>query len=447
MSLMSRVRDIDDAPAGSTEPNGGALEKLKEQMQTFVSTDEIASIMVEQPSRARNELKSACRQVFEGAMWAAVPLHVREQLVEELIDMVFGFGPLESLLADETVTEIMVNGPDAVFFERDGRLYPSDQRFADEGQLRALVDRVLGPLGRRIDEASPMVNARLPEGHRVHVIIPPLALDGPVMTVRKFAKRVMTLDDMVERGSFDERMRTFLVWAVRARKSIAVSGGTGSGKTTLLNALSCELSPEERIITIEDSAELRFLEHPHVVRLEARPRNAEGTGEVTIRDLVTNALRMRPDRIVVGECRGAEALDMLQAMKTDHPGSMTTVHANDPGNAISRLRTMVGYADGDLSREVIVQQIAESLQGGLVVHVERLRDGSRRVTSIVAIDPLPEGSAVIPRAELFLFEAEGLDAYGGVAGSWRACGVQPQRIKERMRAMGVWYDPAWFFEQ
>ena len=382
MSLMSRVRDIDDAPAGSTEPNGGALEKLKEQMQTFVSTDEIASIMVEQPSRARNELKSACRQVFEGAMWAAVPLHVREQLVEELIDMVFGFGPLESLLADETVTEIMVNGPDAVFFERDGRLYPSDQRFADEGQLRALVDRVLGPLGRRIDEASPMVNARLPEGHRVHVIIPPLALDGPVMTVRKFAKRVMTLDDMVERGSFDERMRTFLVWAVRARKSIAVSGGTGSGKTTLLNALSCELSPEERIITIEDSAELRFLEHPHVVRLEARPRNAEGTGEVTIRDLVTNALRMRPDRIVVGECRGAEALDMLQAMNTGHDGSLTTLHANSPTDVVARLTTMVRYAV-DLPVDVIESNVASAFD--LIVQTARSLDGTRFVSELAEL--------------------------------------------------------------
>lgn len=382
MSLMSRVRDIDDAPAGSTEPNGGALEKLKEQMQTFVSTDEIASIMVEQPSRARNELKSACRQVFEGAMWAAVPLHVREQLVEELIDMVFGFGPLESLLADETVTEIMVNGPDAVFFERDGRLYPSDQRFADEGQLRALVDRVLGPLGRRIDEASPMVNARLPEGHRVHVIIPPLALDGPVMTVRKFAKRVMTLDDMVERGSFDERMRTFLVWAVRARKSIAVSGGTGSGKTTLLNALSCELSPEERIITIEDSAELRFLEHPHVVRLEARPRNAEGTGEVTIRDLVTNALRMRPVRIVVGECRGAEALDMLQAMNTGHDGSLTTLHANSPTDVVARLTTMVRYAV-DLPVDVIESNVASAFD--LIVQTARSLDGTRFVSELAEL--------------------------------------------------------------
>ena len=383
MSLMSRVRDVDDAPAPVPDSDGGALDRLKEHVQMFVSIDEIAAIMADQPSRARNELKSACRQAFESAVWAGVSEQDRQRLTDDLVDAVFGFGPLESLLADESVTEIMVNGPADVFFERDGRLCRSEQRFADEGQLRALIDRVLGPLGRRIDEASPMVNARLPEGHRVHVIIPPLALDGPVMTVRKFAKRVMTLGDMVATGSFDEGMRTFLMWAVRARKSIAVSGGTGSGKTTLLNALSCELSPSERIITIEDSAELRFLEHPHVVRLEARPRNAEGTGEVTIRELVINALRMRPDRIVVGECRGAEALDMLQAMNTGHDGSMTTLHANSPADVVSRLTTMVRYAV-DLPVDVIESNVASAFE--VVVQTARSLDGSRFVSDVAELE-------------------------------------------------------------
>ena len=445
MSLRGRVLAVDGGCAQRDHVRPFGLEDLRSQIQRYVSIDDIASMMAENPGRARNELKCACRQSFEDASWASLSEDRRRTLVEQLVDEVFGFGPLQPLLADDEVTEIMVNGPDSVYFEREGKLHRSDQRFASVDQLRALIDRILGPLGRRVDEASPLVNARLPEGHRVHVVIPPLALDGPVMTVRKFAKRVMRLEDMVAQGSFDQVMRQCLVWAVRARRSIAVSGGTGSGKTTLLNALSCALPQSERIITIEDSAELRFLEHPHVVRLEARPRSAEGTGEVPIRELVINALRMRPDRIVVGECRGAEAIDMLQAMKTDHPGSMTTVHANDPANAISRLRTMVGYADGDLSREVIVQQIAESLQGGLIVHVERLRDGRRKVTSIVAVDSLPEGSLVIPRSELFSFEVEGVDAAGAIAGSWRARGVQPQRIKERMRTAGAWYDPAWFF--
>lgn len=382
MSLMSRVRDVDGTPSSAPDSGDAALEALKERIQTFVSIDEIAAIMAEQPGRARNELKSACRQAFEDAAWAGVPERERQRLTDDLIDTVFGFGPLESLLADESVTEIMVNGPADVFFERDGRLCRSEQRFADDGQLRALIDRVLGPLGRRIDEASPMVNARLPEGHRVHVIIPPLALDGPVMTVRKFAKRVMTLDDMEATGSFDGAMRAFLVWAVRARKSIAVSGGTGSGKTTLLNALSCELSPSERIITIEDSAELRFLEHPHVVRLEARPRNAEGTGEVTIRDLVTNALRMRPDRIVVGECRGAEALDMLQAMNTGHDGSLTTLHANSPADVVSRLTTMVRYAV-DLPVDVIESNVASAFE--VIVQTARALDGSRFVSNVAEL--------------------------------------------------------------
>lgn len=382
MSLMSRVRDVDDAPSLAPAPGDGALEQLKEHIQAFVSIDEIAAIMAQQPSRARNELKSACRQAFEGAAWAGVSERERQRLTDDLIDTVFGFGPLEPLLADESVTEVMVNGPSDVFFERDGRLCRSGQRFADEGQLRALIDRVLGPLGRRVDEASPMVNARLPEGHRVHVIIPPLALDGPVMTVRKFAKRVMTLDDMQATGSFDDTVRTFLVWAVRTRKSIAVSGGTGSGKTTLLNALSCELSPSERIITIEDSAELRFLEHPHVVRLEARPRNAEGTGEVTIRDLVINALRMRPDRIVVGECRGAEALDMLQAMNTGHDGSLTTLHANSPSDVVSRLATMVRYAV-DLPVDVIESNVASAFD--VVVQTARALDGSRFVSDVAEL--------------------------------------------------------------
>lgn len=409
MSLMSRVRDIDDVPTLAASADDNALERLKEHIQRFVSTDDIAAIMAEQPSRARNELKSACRQAFEDASWAGVSQREQQRLTDGLIDMVFGFGPLESLLADDSVTEIMVNGPSDVFFERDGRLHRSEQRFADEGQLRALIDRVLGPLGRRIDEASPMVNARLPEGHRVHVIIPPLALDGPVMTVRKFAKRVMTLDDMVATGSFDEAMRTFLVWAVRARKSIAVSGGTGSGKTTLLNALSCELPPSERIITIEDSAELRFLEHPHVVRLEARPRNAEGTGEVTIRDLVINALRMRPDRIVVGECRGAEALDMLQAMNTGHDGSLTTLHANSPADVVSRLATMVRYAV-DLPVDVIESNVASAFE--VVVQTARALDGSRFVSDVAEL-VYDGGKRCCKVRPLFMREAVGVvDARG-----------------------------------
>lgn len=377
MSLMERATKAGGGSRDARSRCERDLEILKAQVHALLPVDDIAAMIRESPGRARNELRSACRRAFEDPAWAALSDERRWALVEELLDATFGFGPLEALLADGSVTEIMVNGPRDVYFERDGRLHRSDQTFADEGQIRALIDRVLGPLGRRIDEASPLVNARLPEGHRVHAVIPPLALDGPVLTIRKFARKVMTLEEMEAAGSMDGAMRQCLMWAVRARKSVAVSGGTGSGKTTLLNALSCVLPESERIITIEDSAELRFFEHAHVVRLEARPRNAEGTGEVTIRDLVINALRMRPDRIVVGECRGPEALDMLQAMTTGHDGSMTTLHANSPVDAIARLTTMVRYAV-DLPVDVIEANVASAFD--LVVQTARALDGSRFVS-------------------------------------------------------------------
>ncbi|MEG1398090.1 MAG: ATPase, T2SS/T4P/T4SS family, partial [Raoultibacter sp.] len=331
MSLLERVRAAgNEVPGGHRQTRAQLLEDIKARLQKRLSVDKIARLMTDNPQQAKNEIRSACRAVFAEEIELAVDDSEQEDLIEELIDTVFGLGPLEVLLEDESITEIMVNGTHSVYGEREGRLFKTSVVFSEEEQVRTLIDRIIGPLGRRIDESSPMVNARLAQGHRVHAIIPPLALDGPVLTIRKFRERVMTMDEMVTGKSMDKAMATFLTWAVAARKNIAVTGGTGSGKTTLLNALSCEIATTERIVTIEDSAELRFLEHPHVVRLEARPKNAEGTGEVTIRDLVINALRMRPDRIVVGECRGAEALDMLQAMNTGHDGSLTTLHANSP---------------------------------------------------------------------------------------------------------------------
>ncbi len=358
------------------------LAMLRAQVEQAVSADTLAIIMTDNPERARNEVRSACRQAFEGDVWAVVHPEERARLVEELIDTVFGLGPLEGLLADETITEVMVNGSKSIYYERDGVLHRSNLTFADDDQVRALIDRIIGPLGRRIDESSPMVSARLPQGHRVHAIIPPLAIDGPMLTIRTFTPRVMTLDDMERGGAFDERMHRFLVWLVLARKNVAVSGGTGSGKTTLLNALSCFISHDERVITIEDSAELRFLEHPHVVRLEARARNAEGTGEVTIRELVINALRMRPDRIIVGECRGGEALDMMQAMNTGHAGSLTTLHANSPAEAIGRLVAMVRFA-AELPVDVIESQIASALD--VVVQTARSLDGERFVSEVAEV--------------------------------------------------------------
>ena len=383
MSLLERVQQAGSASAKFQRAVGELTqETLKEQVQLLISADEVAALQAENPNRARNEVRSACRRVFEMPLWSCVGSEQRVKMEDALIDTVFGFGPLENLLEDSSVTEIMVNGADELYFERGGCLHRSDKSFSSDGQVRALIDRILGPLGRRIDESSPMVNARLPQGHRVNVVIPPLSPDGPVLTIRKFAQHVITLDEMVSFGSFDNSMRQFLMWAVAARKSIAVSGGTGSGKTTLLNALSCVISSKERIITIEDSAELRFLEHPHVVRLEARPRNAEGCGEVTIRDLVTNALRMRPDRIVVGECRGSEALDMLQAMNTGHDGSLTTLHANSPEESIARLTAMVRYG-ADLPVDVIEANIASAID--LVVQTARRLDGSRCISEVAAL--------------------------------------------------------------
>lgn len=383
MTLMERVRAAGNADCGHERPETAELEALRAQVQELVSVDELALQARDNPEKARNEVKSACRRAFEDASWSFVSDARRRALIGRLLDSVFGFGVLEDLLDDPTVTEIMVNGPARIFVEREGALELTDRRFSGEGELRSLVDRMLGPLGRRVDEASPMVSARLPAGHRVNIVVPPVALAGIVMTVRKFPERVLTLSDLEERGTVDPELATFLRWVVRARRSLAVSGGTGAGKTTLLNALSCEIPHDERIVTIEDSAELRFLEHPHVVGLEARDRNAEGLGEVTIRDLVTNALRMRPDRIIVGECRGAEALDMLQAMNTGHEGSLTTLHANAPAEAIARLTTMVRY-DADLPVDVIEANIASAID--VVVQMQRTGDGRRLVSEVATLE-------------------------------------------------------------
>jgi len=325
MSLYERVQRAGNAAAGEGRDDSALLAELRSRVQEVVSADVLAKLARENPERARNEVRSACRRVFDDPTWQGAGREEERRLVERLLDSIFGYGVLEDLIADEGVTEVIANGPGRVFAERGGKLELTGRSFTDEGELRALIDRMLGPLGRRIDEASPMVNARLPQGHRVNAVVPPIAIDGPYLTIRKFSSHVITLEEMREGGSIDEQLRLFLIWAVRARRNVAVSGGTGSGKTTLLNALSCVIPHGERIVTIEDSAELRFLTHPDVARLEARPRNAEGEGEVTIRDLVINSLRMRPDRIIVGECRGAEAIDMLQAMNTGHDGSLTTL--------------------------------------------------------------------------------------------------------------------------
>ncbi|WP_080802090.1 CpaF family protein [Arabiibacter massiliensis] len=382
-----------------------------------------------------------------------------EPLARCIVDDFLRYGPLQPLLEDPSVTEIMVNGggvdardpalpffAPVVYVERAGLIeYRPDVVFDDADHLRRIINKIAEQAGMRCDETHAMGCAMLPGGRaRATYVVPPIAPDGPALNLRTFSDGMLGMEDLLDAGALPPVVAEFLCAAVQARCPIVVSGGTGSGKTTLLGALSGFIPAGERVITIEDTPELR-LRAAHVERMQTREANVEGEGAVSMRDLVALSLRRRPDRIIVGECRGAEAYDMLQAMQTDHPGSMTTIHANDPANALSRLRTMVGYADGDLSREVVAQQIAESLQGGLIVHVERLRDGTRKVTSVVSVDPLPEGGTVIPRAELFSFDIEGVDPDGWIVGAWRSCGVQPQRIKERMREAGVRFDPAWFF--
>jgi pilus assembly protein CpaF len=344
----------------------------------------------------------------------------RRRIVKDVLDEALGLGPLEDLLADETVTEIMVNRHDQIYVERGGKLQATDVRFLNVEQLRGVIERIVAPLGRRIDEKVPMVDARLLDGSRVNAIVPPLALRGPALTIRKFSRKLLSVDDLVRFGSFTRQMATLLGAAVQARMNIVISGGTGSGKTTLLNVLASFIPEDERILTIEDAAELQ-LPQEHVVTLEARSPNIEGEGAITIRDLVRNALRMRPDRIVVGECRGGEALDMLQAMNTGHDGSLTTVHANSPRDALSRLETMALMAGLDLPSRAIRDQIASAVN--FVIQQSRLQDGTRRVTHISEVTG--QDGNTFTTADVFVFRQTGVSADGRVAGQYVPTGYVP----------------------
>jgi pilus assembly protein CpaF len=344
----------------------------------------------------------------------------RERLVAELADDILGHGPLERLLADDTVTEIMVNGPSDVWIERDGMLHKSTVRFTDESHVRRVINKMVAEVGRRVDEAQPMVDARLPDGSRINAVIPPLSLRGALLTIRKFGTERMDLDALVRLGSLSPDTADFVRRCVEARLNILISGGTGTGKTTLLNALSTGIPDCERIVTIEDAAELKLAQR-HVLPLECRPKNIEGEGEVTIRDLVRNSLRMRPDRIVVGEVRGAEALDMLQAMNTGHDGSLSTVHANSPRDALARIETMVLMAGYDLPLRAIRQQIAAALD--LIIQLERIFDGSRKVMAITEVQRME--SDVITLQELFKFEVETVTSDRKVIGKLVGTGLRP----------------------
>ena len=344
----------------------------------------------------------------------------RDRLAHEISDDILGYGPLERLLTDDSISEIMVNGPNEIWIERQGRLYETTVRFNDESHLRRIINKIVAQVGRRIDESSPMVDARLPDGSRVNAVIPPLSLSGPLLTIRKFSKNRLTLDDMVRLGTLSQQAVDFLGFCIRAELNVLISGGTGSGKTTLLNALSAAVPDTDRIITIEDAAELK-LDQRHVLRLESRPKNIEGDGEIPIRELVRNSLRMRPDRIIVGEVRGAEALDMLQAMNTGHDGSLTTVHSNSARDGLSRIETMVLMAGFDLPVRAIRQQVASALD--LIVHLERLEDGSRRVTAITEVQRME--SDVITMQDLFTFKVESIATDKTIVGELKATGLRP----------------------
>lgn len=362
----------------------------------------------------------------------------KKKVKEELLDEIIGFGPITQFLKDSSVTEIMVNGPNKIYVERSGKLTLTDAKFKNDDHVMHVIKKIVSPLGRRIDESSPMVDARLPNGSRVNAIIPPLAIDGPSITIRKFAEDPFTVEDLIRFGTFTSKMAEFLKYCVEGRLNIVVSGGTGSGKTTTLNVLSSFIPNEERIVTIEDAAELQ-LSQEHVVRLETRPANLEGKGEITIRDLVKNSLRMRPDRIVVGEVRSGEALDMLQAMNTGHDGSLTTGHANSPRDMLSRLETMVLMSGMNLPVRAIRDQIASAID--VIIQQSRLMDGSRKITHITEVQGM-EGDVIILQ-DIFRFEQKGLDNKGKVKGDFVFTGVMPKFI-QKLREKGINIPPEIF---
>lgn len=378
----------------------------------------------------KQDIKELTQEVIE-----AEEVHIspgdRRKVIQDIIDEIIGFGPINGLLEDPEVTEVMVNGPDQVYVERDGKLVLTDVRFRDDEHVIHIIEKIVAPLGRRIDESSPMVDARLPDGSRVNAIIPPLALNGPTITIRKFAEDPFTAEDLIGFGTMTKEMAQFLEACVEVRLNIVVAGGTGSGKTTTLNVLSSFIPEEERIVTIEDAAELQLVQD-HVVSLETRPPNVEGKGAVTMRELVKNSLRMRPDRIVVGEVRGGEALDMLQAMNTGHDGSLTTGHANSPRDMLSRLETMVMMAGMELPVKAIRDQIASAVD--LIVHQSRLRDGSRKIVKVTEVQGM-EGE-IITLQDIFSFEQQGFDNAGNVQGELKATGIRP-KFFDRFKAEGI----------
>jgi len=445
MALRERlIRDngVTGSGNGTGSDGGGqySFQEMKSRLhRTLINRMDLTKLSTLTPEQVREEVSRLAEVVLAQE---AMPLSTseRERLVNDVHHELFGLGPLEPLLADSTISDILVNSHGRIYIERRGKLERTDVTFKDDEHLMRVIERIVSTVGRRIDESSPMVDARLRDGSRVNAIIPPLALDGPVLSIRRFGAEPLRMSALIENKALTKEIAEMLEMCVNARLNVLISGGTGAGKTTLLNALSAYIPEDERIITIEDSAELQ-LQQPHCVRLETRPPNIESRGEVTQRDLVRNALRMRPDRIVIGEVRGGEAIDMLQAMNTGHDGSLTTIHANTPRDALSRLETMIQMTGLRLSERAMRQQIASAID--MVLQVARLSDGTRRVTSISEITGM-EGDTITMQ-EIFQYERTGVSPQGQVIGRFRATGIRP-RFAETLKACGIQL-PRIFFEE
>jgi pilus assembly protein CpaF len=430
-------RGADEAPQAG---GGNLYQEMKARLhRAIINRMDLTKLGQLEPEQLHAEVSRLAEDMLHVEN-APLSTPERDRLVNEVRHELFGLGPLEPLLADPTISDILVNSPKRVYVERGGKLEVADVEFKDDEHLMRVIERIVSSVGRRIDEAAPMVDARLQDGSRVNAIIPPLALDGPTLSIRRFGSDPLRMHMLIEKGALTKEMAEMFEMCVKARLNVLISGGTGAGKTTLLNALSAYIPEDERILTIEDSAELQ-LQQPHIVRLETRPPNIEGRGEVTQRDLVKNALRMRPDRIVIGEVRGGEAIDMLQAMNTGHDGSLTTVHANTPRDAVARLETMIQMTGMRLSDRAMRQQIASALD--VVIQAARLSDGSRRITSISEITGM-EGETITMQ-EIFQFERKGVDKDGKVIGRFRPTGVRP-RFAERLKQYGMQL-PRIFFEE